>query len=76
MRTIIIFGLTVLLSGCFSEDPAENTPLPEANNANCKPEFIAAIEPKSAQEKFAGECARQGTFKQSPERTWGPSDLY
>ncbi|PLY11745.1 MAG: entry exclusion lipoprotein TrbK [Sedimenticola sp.] len=76
MRTIIIFSLTVLLSGCFSENPSENTPLPEANNANCKPELIAAIEPKSSRENFAGACARRGTFKQSPPKSWGPSDLY
>lgn len=75
MRTIIIFGLTALLSGCFSESPAVNTALPEANNANCKPEFIAAIEPKSAREKFAGLCAKRTGFKTSPDKNWGPGDL-
>ncbi len=71
----IINGLVVLLSGCSSGSIGETANLPEVNNANCKPEIIAAIESKSAQKKFAGLCAKKSSFKKSPLKSWGPGDL-
>ncbi len=68
---LAICSLSIVLTGCFSEGESEVlTPLPEVNNANCKPVIIASIEPKSSREKFRGLCAKRSGFKKSPEKNW------
>jgi entry exclusion lipoprotein TrbK len=45
--------------------------LPEVNDANCKFEAITAMDvPLATRQQFADQCARRGTFTNSPKKSY------
>jgi entry exclusion lipoprotein TrbK len=75
MKTIKVLGLVAaatisaaLAAGC-DKGPATFV-LPQVNDENCKPENLAKIGDKEAQQAFSSQCMRRGEFKQSPKREW------
>jgi entry exclusion lipoprotein TrbK len=64
-------GLVALIAistiACSPEAPKTEL---KVNDENCKPENITAIKDKTAQQQFAGACARRGAFKPSENKSW------
>jgi entry exclusion lipoprotein TrbK len=62
--------LAIFLGACAPRPEEEPPPvMPEVNDANCKPEFVAAL-PKSIRQAFGSACFHRGTYTPSPPRQW------
>jgi len=71
MMTLALAALMVaLVTGCDNKPAKE--PMPEVNEANCKPENIAKLKDKGTQQAFSSLCLRRtgGDFQPSPKREW------
>lgn len=60
-------AIVAVLCAC-SPRPEPEVPL-EANDANCRLEFLRTL-PQEPRESLAGKCFRRGTFKPSEPRNW------
>ena len=65
---IMTAALVTLAAGCDNKSALQTTP--EVNDENCMLANIQKIEDKGMQQKFAGQCARRGTFKPSPKKDY------
>ena len=45
-------------------------PIPEANDANCKFEYMKSITDKYIQQTLADNCARRNTLKPTEHKPW------
>ncbi|WP_084267425.1 entry exclusion lipoprotein TrbK [Azohydromonas lata] len=62
--------LVTFLGACTPHLQEEPPPvMPEVNDANCRPEVVAAL-PKSIQQAFGSACFHRGTYTPSPPRQW------
>lgn len=65
MKKTILMCCILAISAC----EAQKHTMPEANNENCKNEFIDSLD-ESIRKEFRGKCFRRGGFEKSQKRGW------
>lgn len=64
---LAVASLIVTMSACSGE---VSTPIPEANDVNCKAENISRIQDEKVRMKLADKCFLRSTYKPSTPSEW------